>query len=47
MGEIIRIDFSAYPNVERWLSNMKTLPSWPKINEALYGFKEMVKDQAF
>ncbi len=47
LGEIIRIDFSAYPNVERWLSNMKTLPSWPKINEALYGFKEMVKDQAF
>ncbi len=47
VGEIIRIDFSAYPNVERWLSNMKTLPSWPKINEALYGFKEMVKDQAF
>lgn len=47
LGEIIRIDFSPYPNVERWLSNMKTLPSWPKINEALYGFKEMVKDQAF
>jgi glutathione S-transferase len=47
LGEIIRIDFSAYPNVERWLSNMKKLPSWPKINEALYGFKEMVKDQAF
>ena len=47
LGEIIRCDFSAYPNVARWLANMKRLPSWPKINEALYGFAEAVKDQKF
>jgi glutathione S-transferase len=47
LGEIIRCDFSAYPNVARWLANMKRLPSWPKVNEALYGFAEAVKDQKF
>ena len=47
LGEVIRCDFSAYPNIERWLSNMKRLRSWPKVNEALYGFAEAVKDQKF
>jgi len=47
LGEIIRCDFSAWPNVARWLGNMKRLPSWPKVNEALYGFAEAVKDQKF
>ena len=47
LGEIIRCDFSAYPNVERWLGNMKQLKSWPEINEVLYGFAESVKDQQF
>jgi glutathione S-transferase len=47
LGEVIRCDFSAYPNIERWVANMKRLPSWPKVNEALYGFAEAVKDQKF
>ena len=47
LGEIIRCDFSAYPNIERWLGNMKQLNSWPEINEALYGFADAVKDQPF
>lgn len=47
LGEVIRCDFSAYPNIERWLGNMKRLPSWPKVNEALYGYAEAVKDQPF
>jgi glutathione S-transferase len=47
LGEVLRFDFSAYPNVVRWLGNMKALESWPEINEALYGLAEMVKDQAF
>ena len=47
LGEVIRCDFSAYPNIERWLGKMKRLPSWPKVNEALYGFAEAVKDQKF
>ncbi len=47
LGEVIRCDFAAYPNVQRWLNNMKKLPSWPKVNEALYGLRDMVKDQSF
>jgi hypothetical protein len=26
---------------------MKKLKSWPKVNEALYGYAEAVKDQPF
>lgn len=47
LGEVVRCDFSNYPNVQRWLTNMKALKSWPKVNEALYGLQDMVKDQAF
>jgi glutathione S-transferase len=47
LGEVIRCDFSAYPNIQRWLANMKRLPSWPKVNEALYGYAEAVKGQKF
>lgn len=47
LGELVRCNFSAYPNVERWLGNMKQLPSWDKINVEFYGWAEAVKDQPF
>jgi glutathione S-transferase len=47
LGEIVRCDFSPYPNVQRWLGNMKRLKSWPKVNEVFEGYKASVKDQAF
>jgi glutathione S-transferase len=47
LGEVIRCDFSAYPNIRRWLANMKKLPSWPSVNEAFYGLVEAVKAQPF
>jgi glutathione S-transferase len=47
LGEIIRMDFSAYPNVRRWLDNMKKLRSWPKVNEVFYSSQGAVKDQPF
>jgi glutathione S-transferase len=47
LGEVIGCDFAAYPNVARWLGNMKKLKTWAKVNEALYGFREAVKGQAF
>jgi hypothetical protein len=47
LGEVIRCDFAAYPNIQRWLGNMKKLRSWSKVNEALYGYAEAVKDQPF
>ena len=47
LGEVIGVDFSAYPNVQRWLNNMKKLPSWNKVNEVFYGLVESVKQQPF
>jgi glutathione S-transferase len=47
LGEVIRCDFSAYPNVCRWIGNMKKLSSWNRVNEAHRGFAETVKDQRF
>ena len=47
LGEIIGMDFAAYPNVKRWLDNMKRLRSWNKVNEVFYGFRDAVKDQKF
>jgi len=47
VGEVVRCDFSGYRNVSRWLGNMSKLDSWGKINEALHGFKQAVKDQPF
>ncbi len=47
LGEVIRCDFSAYPNVRRWLTNMKKQPSWAKVNEAFYGLCDAVKAQPF
>lgn len=47
LGDLLRADFAAYPNLRRWLSNMKALPSWPKVNEAFNGYVHAVKDQPF
>ena len=47
LGELIRCDLSKYPNVERWLNNVKKLPNWTKVNEAFYGLREALKDQQF
>ena len=47
LGEIVRCDFSPYPNVQRWLGNVKKLKTWPTVNEALYGLATAVKDVSF
>lgn len=47
LGELMRADFAAYPNIRRWLSSMKALPSWPKVNEAFDGYAHAIKDQPF
>lgn len=38
IGELVGIDLSAYPNVQRWLGNMKKLKTWGKVNEVFDGF---------
>jgi glutathione S-transferase len=47
IGETIKVDYSAFPNIERWLARMKRLPSWPKVNEAFYDLVGSSKDRTF
>jgi glutathione S-transferase len=47
LGDLIRCNYSAYPNVERWMRNMKALKSWAKVNEVFYGFAGSLKDAKF
>jgi glutathione S-transferase len=47
LGEVVGCDFAGYPNIKRWLDNMKQLPSWPKVNEVFYGLVDSVKGQSF
>jgi glutathione S-transferase len=46
-GELIGCTFNGYPNVQRWLSRMKKLPSWPKVNEVMNGFAASLRDKKF
>jgi glutathione S-transferase len=47
IGELIGCDFAAYPNVQRWLGNMRKLQSWDKVNEMFNGFAGMNKGKEF
>ncbi len=48
LGEIIQCDFGKLPNVDRWLSALKSeLKSWAPINEVFYGFRDAVKGNQF
>jgi glutathione S-transferase len=38
IGELVGCDFSAYPNIKRWLVNSKRLKSWDGVNEVFNGF---------
>lgn len=46
-GELIGCTFEGCPNIQRWLGEMKQLPSWPAVNEVLYGFAGSLKGQRF
>ena len=47
LGEAVRGDYSAYPNVSRWLAAMKALPSWRKVSEVFDGYAASMKDVNF
>lgn len=46
-GHVIRNEFKAYPNVERWLNEVRKLPAWKEVDQAVEGFREAVKEQQF
>jgi len=47
LGEVIRVNFEPYPNVSRWVGNMKKLKSWDSVNEVFNGLCAAVKDKPF
>jgi len=38
LGDVIRIDYSAYRNLSRWLATMKAVPYWEDVNDAFYTY---------
>jgi hypothetical protein len=44
---VIQTDFRKYPNVARWLDNMKRLKSWRQINEVFDGLVSSTKGKKF
>ena len=46
-GDPIRTEFSAYPNIVAWLKRMEGTANWKKVNEAMYGFRDYLKEQQF
>jgi len=44
LGEAVRCDYAACPNVKRWIGSMKQLKSWKKVNEAIDGYVATLKD---
>jgi glutathione S-transferase len=47
LGDLIRYDFSAYPNVSAWLGRMKALPNWKPVSAALDGFAASLSEKEF
>jgi len=47
LGETIGCNFTPYPNVSRWLDNMRALSSWAKVNEVFYGMVSAMKGKPF
>jgi glutathione S-transferase len=47
VGALVGCSFAAYPNIERWLGNMKALKCWPKVHEIFDGFAGSLKGQSF
>jgi len=46
-GHVIRNEFKPFPNIEAWLKRIEQMPNWKKVNEAVDGFRDYVKDQSF
>ncbi len=46
-GMVTRDEFKGFPNIQRWIKEVEKLPSWQKVNAALAGFRDYVKDQPF
>jgi glutathione S-transferase len=46
LGELAAFDFSPYPNIQRWIANMKALPGWGVTYAGFNGFVSALRAQA-
>ena len=46
-GEVVGIDFKSYPNVRRWIDQMKARPSYEKVFGPFNGWVGSMKDKSF
>lgn len=47
VGNLIAVNWSRYPNIERWLNNMRSLPSWEEIHKVVDGFAASLRERSF
>lgn len=47
LGELVHCKYQDYPNLRRWIDNMKSLKSWPPVHEVFNGFSASLKDKQF
>lgn len=47
LGELVHCTYHDYPNVRRWIANMKALEHWPAVHEAFEGFAASLRDKPF
>jgi glutathione S-transferase len=47
LGELVHCKYQDYPNVCRWIGNMKALKSWSAVHEVVDGFSASLKDKQF
>ena len=44
IGELIHCDLKSYPNIQRWIDNVKKQPNYEKVNSAAFnGFRDSTK----
>jgi glutathione S-transferase len=46
-GELVQVDFKAYPNIQRWIAAMKARPSYGEVYKVFNGFCAQMKGQQF
>jgi glutathione S-transferase len=47
LGDLVRFDFSKYPNVAAWLGRVQALPNWKPVSVALDGYAASLQEQEF
>jgi len=46
-GEVVHCTYEDFPNVRRWINNMKALKSWADVHEVADGYAASLKDRQF